>query len=209
MLLTLFAQVGTQGSLLGTVLDASGAAVPAANVTATNIETGIANKTVSDASGNFEIAALPVGRYSVAVAAPGFKTWRLESTAITVGERSRISPTLEIGEATQQVSVESKAELLQTERSSLQTVVEMQQIRELPLSIRNPVALVNLVPGMRYLGSGGPERGSTVQGQGTRDNQTEFQLDGLNSNAGMDEGGMAIPNVELVFGRIQCADQQL
>ena len=74
----------------------------------------------------------------------------------------------------------------------------MQQIRELPLSIRNPVVLVNLVPGMRFLGQGGPERGSTVQGMGTRDNQTEFQLDGLNSNAGMDEGGMAIPNVDAV-----------
>ena len=194
----LFAQVGTQGSLLGTVLDASGAAVPAADITATNIDTGIETKAVSDASGNFEILALPVGRYSVAVTAPGFKTWHLENAAITVGERSRISPTLQVGEASQQVSVESKAELLQTERSSLQTVVEMQQIRELPLSIRNPVALVNLVPGMRYLGSGGPERGSTVQGQGTRDNQTEFQLDGLNSNAGMDEGGMAIPNVDAV-----------
>jgi outer membrane receptor protein involved in Fe transport len=192
------AQVGTQGSLLGTVVDASGAAVPGADVTATNIETGIASKSVSDASGNFEILALPVGRYSVAVSAPGFKTWRLASTAITVGERTRISPALEVGDASQQVSVESKAELLQTERSSLQTVVEMQQIRELPLSIRNPVSLVNLVPGMRYLGSGGPERGSTVQGQGTRDNQTEFQLDGLNSNAGMDEGGMAIPNVDSV-----------
>ena len=58
--------------------------------------------------------------------------------------------------------------------------------------------LVSLVPGMRYLGSGGPERGSTVQGMGTRDNQTEFQLDGLNSNAAMDEGGMAIPNVDAI-----------
>src|SRR5690242_1392 len=108
------AQVGTQGSLLGTVVDASGAAVPGADITATNIETGIASKSVSDASGNFEILALPVGRYSVAVSAPGFKTWRLASTAITVGERTRISPALEVGDASQQVSVESKAELLQT-----------------------------------------------------------------------------------------------
>ena len=115
-----------------------------------------------------------------------------------MGERSRLTPVLEVGQVSEQVTVESTAELLQTERSGVQTVVQMQQIRELPLSIRNPVVLVNLVPGMRYLGQGGPERGSSVQGMGTRDNQTEFQLDGLNSNAGMDEGGMAIPNVDAV-----------
>ena len=90
------------------------------------------------------------------------------------------------------------APLLQTERSSVQTVVQMEQIRELPLSTRNPVVLVNLVPGLRFTGAGGPERGSTVQGFGLRENQTEFQLDGLNANAAMDEGGITIPNVDTI-----------
>jgi hypothetical protein len=192
------AQVSTQGSMLGTVTDSSGASVPGAEVVVTNLDTGLVNKAVTDSGGNFEILALHIGRYSVTVTATGFKTWKLTSTMINVGERSRLTPTLEIGQVSEQVSVVANAELLQTEQSGLQTVIEMQQIRELPLSVRNPVALVNLVPGMRYLGQGGPERGSTVQGMATRDNQTEFQLDGLNSNAGMDEGGMAIPNVDSV-----------
>ncbi len=51
---------------------------------------------------------------------------------------------------------------------------------------------------MRFTGSGGPERGSTVQGFGMRGNQTEFQLDGLNANAAMDEGGITIPNVDTI-----------
>src|SRR5579885_297291 len=195
---SLLAQVGTQGSILGTVLDATGAAVPNAEVTVMNLETGMVRKATSDGAGNFEILALPIGRYSVAVSSPGFKTWQSPQTDITVGARVRIDPRLEVGQTSEQVSVEASAPLLQTEKSSVQTVVQMQQIRELPLSIRNPVVLVNLVPGMRFLGQGGPERGSTVQGMGTRDNQTEFQLDGLNSNAGMDEGGMAIPNVDAV-----------
>lgn len=192
------AQVGIQGSFLGTVLDASGAAVPGAEVTATNLDTGLKNNVASDSGGNFELFALPIGRYSVTVTATGFKTWKLASASITVGERSRLSPILEPGDVSEQITVEASTELLQTERSGVQTVVEMRQIRELPLSLRNPVALVSLVPGMRYLGQSGPERGSTVQGMGTRDNQAEFQLDGLNSNAGMDEGGMAIPNVDAV-----------
>src|SRR6185312_11443513 len=194
----LLAQVSTQGSILGTVVDSSGAVIPGAQVIATNLDTGLIKRDVTDPSGNFEILALPIGNYSVAVTAQGFKTWALAKMELTVGERSRISPTLQVGDVSEQVSVESSGGLLQTESSDVQTVIQMQQIRELPLSQRNPVALVSLAPGMRYLGSGGPERGSTVQGMGTRDNQTEFQLDGLNSNAAMDEGGMAIPNVDAI-----------
>lgn len=196
--LTLTAQVNTQGSVLGTVVDASGAVIAGAEVTAVNLDNGLTSKAVSNDSGNFEILALPLGRYSVTVTAQGFKTWKVESVELTVGERRRVSPSLQVGDVSEQVSVEAGSEMLQTERSTVETVIQMQQIRELPLSNRSPVVLVGLVPGMRYLGQGGPERGATVQGFGTRDNQTEFQVDGLNSNAGMDEGGMAIPNVDAV-----------
>jgi hypothetical protein len=194
----LSAQVGTQGSILGQVTDTSKAVLPGAQVTVTHLGTGLTQTAVADAEGNFEILALPIGTYSVTVTMPGFKTWQLASMELTVGERSRVSPVLAVGALTEQVSVTGSAPLLQTERSSVQTVVQLQQIRELPLSTRNPVVLVNLVPGMRFTGSGGPERGSTVQGFGVRSNQTEFQLDGLNANAAMDEGAITIPNVDTI-----------
>ena len=192
------AQVGTQGSILGAVTDASSAALPGATVAVRNLDTGLEQNAVTDESGNFEILALPIGAYSVTVSMPGFKTWRQERLTLNVGERSRVAPVLEVGQITESVTVEGGAPLLQTERSSVQTVVEMQQIRELPLSTRNPVVLVNLVPGLRFTGAGGPERGSTVQGFGLRGNQTEFQLDGLNANAAMDEGAITIPNVDTI-----------
>jgi hypothetical protein len=194
----LAAQVGTQGSILGTVMDSSGAVLPGATVTVTGLDTGLVQTATSDQAGNFEIPALPIGPYSVAVSLQGFKTWQVDRAVLTIGERKRVAPVLEVGEMTEQVSVVGGAPLLQTERSSVQTVVQLQQIRELPLSTRNPVVLVNLVPGMRYTGSGGPERGSTVQGFGMRSNQTEFQLDGLNANASMDEGAITIPNVDTI-----------
>ena len=191
-------QVGTQGSILGAVLDSSGAALPGASITVTNLDTGLVQSATAGEAGNFEILALPIGPYSVAVTMPGFKTWLQERIVLTVGERSRVSPVLDVGNISEQVSVEGGAPLLQTERSSVQTVVQLEQIRELPISSRNPVVLVNLVPGMRFTGSGGPERGSTVQGFGLRGNQTEFQLDGLSANAAMDEGGITIPNVDTI-----------
>ncbi len=194
----LIAQVGTQGSILGQVTDTSKGVLPGAEVTVTHLSTGLTQTAITDAEGNFEILALPIGAYSVTVSMTGFKTWQLARMEITVGERSRISPVLEVGAVTEQVSVLGSAPLLQTERSSVQTVVQLQQIRELPLSARNPVELVKLVPGMRFTGSGGPERGSMVQGFGVRSNQTEFQLDGLNANAAMDEGAITIPNVDTI-----------
>jgi Carboxypeptidase regulatory-like domain/TonB dependent receptor/TonB-dependent Receptor Plug Domain len=194
----LMGQVGTQASIFGAVTDSSGAALPGATATATHLDTGIVRTAVTDPAGNVEILALPIGSYSVTVTLQGFKTWRRDRITLNVGERARVAPVLEVGALTEEISVEGGAPLLQTERSSVQTVIQMEQIRELPLSTRNPVVLVNLVPGMRFTGSGGPERGSTVQGFGMRGNQTEFQLDGLNANAAMDEGGITIPNVDTI-----------
>jgi carboxypeptidase family protein len=194
----LAAQVGTQASILGVVNDASKGAMPGATITATNLATGLTQTAVSDESGNFEILALPIGWYSVTVSMQGFKTWKVDRVELTVGDRRRVSPVLEVGAVTEEVSVEGGTSLLQTERSSVTTVIQMQQIRELPLSTRNAVALVNLVPGVRQGGDTGPERGATVQGMGLRGTQTEFQLDGLNANAAMDEGGITIPNVDTI-----------
>src|SRR4051812_12196300 len=77
------AQVGTQGSMLGTVTDSTGAAVPGVEVVVTNLENGLSKTATTDGAGNFEIAALPVGRYSATASAKGFKSWKLETTEIT------------------------------------------------------------------------------------------------------------------------------
>ncbi|MCW5983101.1 MAG: TonB-dependent receptor [Bryobacteraceae bacterium] len=195
---TLAAQIGNQGAILGVVVDPSGAAVPGAEVAVRNLGTGLAVNAITDGSGNFEVLALPIGAYSVSVTQKGFKTWRLERLQITVGERSRVSPVLEVGEVSEQVTVEAIAELIQTEKASVEGVVVQKQIQELPLNGRNTIQLVSLVPGMRFLGKGGPERSSSVQGQGNRGDDTQFTMDGLNANAGMDEAAFAIPNVDTI-----------
>ena len=195
---SLIAQVGSDASILGVVTDASGAVVPRATVTITNLNTGLQKTATSGEGGEFEVLALPTGPYSVSVTNTGFSTWKLERIDLTVASRQRISPVLKVGDVTEQIRVDATAKLIQTDRSSVSTVVEEKQIRELPLNGRNPVQLVALAPGMRYLGRSGPERGSSVQGVGGRDDATEFQLDGLNANAGMDERGMAIPNVDTI-----------
>ncbi len=192
------AQLGTQGAILGVVTDTTGAVVSGAEVTAANIDTGLKRSAVTDDGGLFDILALPIGQYSVTVSLRGFRTWRLERTQLTVGERKRLSPRLDVGEVSERVQVETGVELVQTERGAVESVVEQRQIRDLPLNGRNPIELVNLVPGVRFLGRGAADRDSTVQGNGNRTDGTEFQVDGLVANTGLDERGAGIPNVDTI-----------
>src|SRR5436190_6779525 len=80
----LLAQVGTDGAILGVVSDPSGAVVAGAEITVTNLDTGLKKIAISSPGGNFEILALPRGAYSVVVSSAGFKTWKLTRTELTL-----------------------------------------------------------------------------------------------------------------------------
>lgn len=196
---TAYSQVGTQASLGGTIQDTTGALVPGAQIVLTNLATGEERSVTSDTRGNYEVLALQPGHYKVTVSASGFKTWTMSDLQLTVGDRSHVDSKLEVGSTSTTVEVEGTTGLLQTDNATVETVVQMQQIREMPLDTRNPLALTALVPGMSYQGTTvGSFRDTFVQGQGLRNYTTNFQLDGLSSNAASSEGGSAIPNVDAV-----------
>ncbi|MBI1894973.1 MAG: TonB-dependent receptor [Acidobacteria bacterium] len=194
----LFAQAGTDGSILGIVRDTTGAAIPGAQVLVTNLDTGVSRSAATGANGSFEVPALPRGYYSIRVSAPQFAPWELLRVELTVGELKRVSPVLKVGEVKETVTVEAAVELMQTEKASLETVIEEKQIRDLPLNNRNPIQMVNLVPGMRFQGVAGLSREYTVQGNGIRNDQTSFTIDGLDSNDPSNEKGIAIPNLDTI-----------
>ena len=193
-----WAQLGTQGAIVGVVTDSSDSAVSGAAVTVQNLDTGLKLSAVTNDAGIFEVLALPVGYYSVTIAYRGFRPWTLERTQLTVGERRRLEPKLEVGEIAERVHVEASTELVQTERGAVDAVIGQRQIRDLPLNGRNPVELVNLIPGVRFVGRGASDRESTVQGNGNRSDGTEFQIDGLAANQALDERGAGIPNVDTI-----------
>jgi hypothetical protein len=197
------AQTGIDGAILGVVTDANGGIVAGATVTVTNLDTAIKKTEVTHPDGSFEITALPEGNYSVSVSFAGFKTWDLAKTDLTIGERKRVSPTLQLGDVNEKVTVESTAELLQTEKADTGGVVEQRTIEELPLNGRDVVELTELVPGVLYEGrsftsSCADGNMSNVQGLGHRDDQTEFRVDGVASNSVCDEGGASIPNPDTI-----------
>src|SRR5690348_13913356 len=114
-----FAQTGTEGSILGTITDSTGAAIPEAAVTITNTETGVVKKAISDGTGYFQVLALPRGVYAVNVQKTGFASWQLSNIEVTAQENKRISPVLQVGAAQQEVTVEAGIDLVQTEQSGL------------------------------------------------------------------------------------------
>src|SRR2546423_14232518 len=81
--LSVSGQTGTEGSILGTVADSTGAVIPGAAVTVTNTETGVVQKAVTNADGYFQILALPRGIYSVSVEKTGFAPWQMQGIVLT------------------------------------------------------------------------------------------------------------------------------
>ena len=200
--LSLSAQTGTEGSILGTVKDSTGAVVPGAQVVVRNIDTGIQSNATTNDNGYFQVLGLLRGNYSVAVSRTGFSTWRLARTELQVGQSQRVDPVLNVGQTQQEVTVMGGAGLVQTEQASVESAVDQKTIEDLPVNGRDPIELVRLTPGMMYTSSSALGDSNTldhsVEGFGIHEDATQFSVDGVSANDPSSETGFAFPNIESV-----------
>jgi hypothetical protein len=200
--LTLSAQTGTEGSILGTVKDSSGAVIPDAQVVVTNVDTGIQWKVATNHSGYFQVLGLQRGYYSVAISHSGFSAWQLERTELQVGQIERLAPLLEVGKTHQEVTITGGGDLVQTEQASVESNIEQKTIQDLPVNGRDPIELVRLTPGMMYTGSSAlgdsNSLNHSVEGFGAHEDATQFSVDGISANDPSAETGFAFPNLESV-----------
>ena len=134
---SLIAQSSGTSGLTGIVKDPSGASVPNVTVTLTSSATAQARTATTGADGSYRFTLLPPGNYKVKFAATGFKTAEVESITLNVTETPALDRTLEVGAQIEEVTVTSNAEVLQTQTSTLGTVVTTQAITEMPLASRN------------------------------------------------------------------------
>ncbi len=176
-----FAQLPT-GTILGTVKDASGALVPGATVTAQNVETGTTRSTLTDETGGYRLAALPVGSYDLRVELAGFKSTTQKGLVLNVGQEAVLNFSLEIGTPLQEVVVSAEAPLVNTTTASLGGLVNEEKLAELPLNGRNYLDLTLLQPGISQntvviqLGGGG--QGAIYSSNGAPIISNNFLLDG-------------------------------
>ena len=134
-------------AIVGTVTDNSGAVIPGAKVTVTSVSTGIAKSAVTAATGEYTVNYLTPGSYDVAVTAKGFTTTRQQGIELQLSQEARVNFQLQVGAATEQVTVQGAPPLLQTESSSLGNVVGEVETQNLPLNGRKFEDLAILTPG--------------------------------------------------------------
>jgi len=135
------------GSIAGSITDETGAAIPGAAVTLTNVGTSAKQTMESSATGSYSFVNLVPGNYRIEVEKTGFKHFTRDVT-VEVNIATRVDIGMQLGQMTQTVEVTAATPLLQPETSDLGQVVETRTVNELPLNGRNPIALVELSPGV-------------------------------------------------------------
>jgi hypothetical protein len=177
------AQVDT-GSIVGTVVDSSGAAVPGATVAVKDEATGRQRVQVSGLDGGYTISPLRIGSYTLTVERAGFETLVEQHVEVTVQGHLEINPRLKIGQVTQEVQVTSAGPILETQSSSLQQLVNQRAIDDLPLNGRNAVFLAQLSPGVTIAqnDSRGLQASGSFTANGSRRTQNDYLLDGMDDN---------------------------
>ena len=170
-----YAQGGTSSTLSGVVLDTGGGVVPGADVTVKHNATNVSQSSVTNTEGVFSFPGLNVGTYTVTVTLQGFKTFITNNVVLTSGAGANVRATLEVGGVSEQVTVTSSSEIVQTQSPTVSTTVNTNQITKLPITSRSAMDFVNLLPGVSTPAG---NRQATINGlpRGT----INITLDGVN-----------------------------
>lgn len=138
----------TSGTAVGTITDATNAAVVGAQVTLTNNGTGDMRTANTNSTGGYQFVNVSPGNYKLEVQAPGFKRFTQTSVTVQVGSSTRVDVALQVGAVDQSVEVTTQAALLETQQATVGQVVEGRSVTEMPLNGRNVLNLVALAPGV-------------------------------------------------------------
>lgn len=175
------------GSLTGNVTDPNGAAVPGAQVTATDQNTGIAKTTKTDSQGAYQFIDLQPGTYALKVSFSGFKTLERRDIPVALNNTTRYDAALEVGNVQEAVTVTGEAPLLQTDRAETRSEIGSVELQNLPVPFgRNYQQLYRTVPGVSppvnsHSVPTNPSRSLEFHVNGTSDDQNNTRIDGVSS----------------------------
>lgn len=193
----------TTTTLYGTVTDNSGAVVPGAQVTAANIGTNLTHTTQTNAEGLYRFDFMPIGSYSVEVAAKGFKKFLQKGIALDVNVMARVDASLDVGETTERIEITAAAPAVNTDDAQIGRTVENAEITTLPIVGRNIYTLLELTPGVESTANtivlGYPEQRTMINGgvDGGA-GSVNYYLDGGTNMTGLRNTGNIAPNPDAV-----------
>jgi hypothetical protein len=174
-------------ALSGRVTDQSGAGVPGATVTAKDTDMGISRDTVTDAAGRYELPALPVGRYEVAVTKTGFAVAVRSGINLVVGQDATADLSLKVGDVTEQIRVDANVSMVNTTTEDISGLVGEREVKQLPLNGRSYDLLLTINPGVVNftwektggIGVSNSSTGNNFAVSGNRPQQNLFLLNGV------------------------------
>jgi len=174
-------------TVFGTITDASGAVISGAQVTILNQSTGLKRDASTDSTGQYHIAGLPTGNYSVRVEKEGFQTQVREGIALTSASEIMMSLSLSVGDLKQQLTVSADVPTIDNTTSTVSGLLPEQSLTELPLNGRDLLKAAILEPGVAPTPSSAPSLLSTGKaGQmsinGMRPSWTNVLIDGMDAN---------------------------
>lgn len=181
----------TEGDIRGLVSDPTGAMLSDAEVTAVNTGTALTRTVTTNDRGEFAITNLPIGTYNIIVKKPGFKEYQAKDLQLHVYDVAQLNAVLQVGGASETVTVEASAVQVQASSAALGEVVESDQIKELPLFGGNFVELTQLQPGVSGISGPGGHVNTQDKGilggvdfsvNGNASTANLFLLDGANNN---------------------------
>lgn len=171
-----------QGSILGTVKDPSGAAIPGATVVVTDVDTGVSQTLRTGAAGDYQALNLTADHYKVLVSAPGFQPRQLDGLTLTARQELRVDAGLTVGASDAQVTVSATSSgVIATDTASIDASLSGVEVRDLPANYRasaggtSPLTIIQALPGVQA-DNGRPPRFSI---QGGLPFQTEVSVDGV------------------------------
>ena len=193
---SLWAQSQNTAQISGTVLDASGSAVPGAEIKATNVDTGVARTATTGGSGDYVLSNLPIGPYRLEAAKQGFSTFVQTGIVLQVSTSPTVDIALKVGGVNEQVQVEANAALVETQATGVGTVMENQRILELPLNGRVATDLITytgaVIP-QGVAGNGGFPGTQQFVIAGGQAFGVQFYLDGSVYNNPWDLANLPLP----------------
>ena len=166
-----------RGGINGSVSDSTGALTPGAQVTATDEATGIVHTTLATGAGDFTFSDLPLGQYTLTIVAAGFATEKIEHVPVSAGSVYTAPVHLSVASTNETVSVSATALTLDTTSSTQNTVIASKAVDAIPLNGRDFTQLAALTPGFAGYAAGG-----TGSLNGTRFDQINWQIEGIDNN---------------------------
>src|SRR6266567_4737130 len=190
----------TSGTILGTVTDASGAALARATVTATNLDTGFTRTATADNAGNYQLPNMPLGRYQIKAEAASFSSAVRGPVELIVDQKLRSDFQLKVGSVSETIEVHGTETLLVTDQHDVSQIVQEREIKQLPLNGRDFFSLLLLSNGIQDTSTdqGGATTNVTFSVNGMRPESNSVTLDGIEMSSIRESDVDLRPNLDAV-----------